>query len=443
MTTSPHTVRCAIYTRKSTEEGLDQDFNSLDAQRASGQAYVLSQQQQGWQCLPQAYDDGGYTGANMQRPALGRLLADIAAGQIDCVLVYKVDRLSRSLLDFARMMAIFAKHQVAFVSVTQQFNTATSMGRLVLHVLLSFAQFEREIISERTRDKIAAARRRGKWVGGHPLLGYDIDPQGFKLLVNEEEAAQVRQIFGLYLGHQSVRKVVEELDRRGWLSKCWQTRKGQRRGGRPFSRSALYHLLHNVAYLGKIRYKKEVHVGEHQALVDQATWDQVHALLQAEHSLRGIAGTSGALLKGLLFCGHCGSAMTPAHCQARHKKYRYYICCRKQKRGAASCPCQSLPAQVMDQFVVKQLGAAGAPFATATASLPAGVQQALGWLAQRWQDLALDQQAGLLHRLLERIDYDGHQVHFTFAAAGLAAILSEIPQQANQPTMEMSCSMTL
>ncbi|GIW56677.1 MAG: hypothetical protein KatS3mg082_3081 [Nitrospiraceae bacterium] len=204
----------------------------------------------------------------MDRPALRRLLADIEAGKIDCVVVYKVDRLSRSLLDFARMMETFEKHQVSFVSVTQQFNTASSMGRLVLNVLLSFAQFEREIISERTRDKIAAARRKGKWAGGHPILGYDIDPRGFKLVVNEDEAARVRAIFELYLEHQALLPVVQELDRRGWVNKRWTTRKGRERGGKPFTKTSLHKLLTNVAYIGKIKYKDEVHDGEHAAIVD-------------------------------------------------------------------------------------------------------------------------------------------------------------------------------
>jgi site-specific DNA recombinase len=251
-------IRCAIYTRKSTEEGLEQEFNSLDAQRESGEAYIKSQAHEGWTCLPERYDDGGFTGGNMDRPALRRLLADIEAGKIDCVVVYKVDRLSRSLLDFAKMMETFEKHQVSFVSVTQQFNTATSMGRLVLNVLLSFAQFEREIISERTRDKIAAARRKGKWAGGHPILGYDIDPRGFKLVVNEDEAIRVRAIFELYLEHQALLPVVQELDRRGWVNKRWTTRKGRERGGQPFTKTSLHKLLTNVAYIGKVRYRDQV-----------------------------------------------------------------------------------------------------------------------------------------------------------------------------------------
>ena len=205
-----HTVRCAVYTRKSTQEGLDQEFNSLDAQREAAQAYIASQRPEGWTCLPDSYDDGGFTGGNLDRPALTRLLADIQSGQIDCVVVQRVDRLSRSLLDFARLMETFEKHQVSFVSVAQQLNSATSMGRLVLNVLLSFAQFEREMIAERTRDKIAATRRKGKWCGGLPVLGYDVDPRGPRLVVNEKEAVRVRGIFALYLERGSLERVVEE-----------------------------------------------------------------------------------------------------------------------------------------------------------------------------------------------------------------------------------------
>ena len=275
-------VRCAIYTRKTSEEGLEQEFNSLDAQREAAKAYMGSQQHQGWLGLPERYDDGGYSGGNLDRPALQQLLQDITAGKIDAVLVYKLDRLSRSLLDFARLMEIFEKYHVAFVSVTQQFNSATSMGRLVLNMLLSFAQFEREIIAERTRDKIAASRRKGKWVGGMPLLGYDIDPQGSKLRVHDAEAARVRALFALYLEYQALGPVVRELDRRRWRTKRWRTRQGHFRGGRAFTRNTLRQLLGNVTYLGHIRYRQEMHPGEHAAIVDPSTWQQVQTLLQAK-----------------------------------------------------------------------------------------------------------------------------------------------------------------
>src|SRR5437879_4515481 len=322
----PAAIRCAIYTRKSTEVGLEQDFNSLDAQREACLAYIQSQRHEGWKCLPQRYDDGGFTGGHMDRPALKRLLADDEAGRIDCVVTYKSDRLSRSLLDFARIIGIFEKHHVSFVSITQQFNSATSMGRLVLNVLLSFAQFEREIISERTRDKIAATRRKGKWSGGFPVLGYDVDKEVLRLVVNPKEAARVRAIFDLYLKHQGLLPVVRELERRGLRTKAWVTRKGRKMGGKLFTKTNLHKLLTNATYAGKLRYKTELHNGEHPAIVDPLKWQKVQELLHGNHH-GGAPLTrngSGAILKGLLHCRPCGCAMTPTHATKGGKRYRYY-----------------------------------------------------------------------------------------------------------------------
>jgi len=355
-------VRCAIYTRKSTEEGLDQEFNTLDAQRESGEAYIRSQQHEGWEYLPDHYDDGGFTGGNMDRPALKRMMADIEAGKINCVVVYKVDRLSRSLLDFAKMLEVFEKHQVAFVSVTQQFNTTTSMGRLMLNVLLSFAQFEREMISERTRDKIAATRRKGKWSGGMPLLGYDVDPRGSRLVVNEQEAARVRAIFELYLEHQSMIATIKVLDERGWINKRWTTRKGHERGGKPFTKTSLYKLLRNVTYLGKIKYKDETHKGEHEAIVSNDLWQRVQVLLGRNGRTGGtsVRNKFGALLKGILRCVPCDCAMTPSHStKDGTKRYRYYVCTSAQKRGWHNCPSKSIPAGEIEQFVVDQIKGIG------------------------------------------------------------------------------------
>ena len=261
-------VRSAIYTRKSTEEGLDQDFNSLDAQRESAEAFIESQKNEGWVCLPKRYDEGGFTGGNMNRPALKRLKADAEAGKIDCFVVYKVDRLSRSLMNFAMMMETLEKHNISFVSVTQQFNTTHSMGRLTLNILLSFAQFEREIISERTRDKMTAARKKGKWIGGVPVLGYDIDPRGRRLIVNEEEAFRVRSIYELYLERQSLLSTAQELNRRGWMTKRWITKKGRELGGKVFDKNRLFRLFTNSVYIGKIDFKGEVYAGEHQSIVE-------------------------------------------------------------------------------------------------------------------------------------------------------------------------------
>src|SRR5258706_12255525 len=253
------TVRCAIYTRKSTEEGLQQEFNSLDAQREASEAFVASQKNEGWQVITDHFDDGGYTGGNMDRPAMKRLLAAVEARSIDCIVVYKVDRVSRSVVDFARIIEIFDRNGVSFVAVTQQFNTTSSLGRLTLNILLSFAQFERELIGERTRDKMSAARRKGKWVGGYPVLGYDVDPAGGRLIVNQEEAEQVRAIFALFEESHSLLLTLAEVERRGWRLKSWTRKSGQFRSGGPFAINSLRRLLTNILYKGAIRHKGQTY----------------------------------------------------------------------------------------------------------------------------------------------------------------------------------------
>ena len=273
-------VRCAIYTRKSTEEGLEQEFNSLHAQREAAEAYIQSQKHLGWTLVPTAFDDGGFSGGSLERPALQLLLEQIEARQVDCVVVYKVDRLSRSLFDFARLMDRFEQRCISFVSVTQQFNTTTSLGRLTLNILLSFAQFERELIGERTRDKMSAARRKGKWVGGTPILGYDVDPGGGRLVINRTEASRVSDIFELYRRHRSLAVVVSELAGRGWVNKSWKSRRGIRHTGKPFSRVSLRMLLSNATYKGKVRYRGVLYPGEHPAIVDESLWNEVNADFQ-------------------------------------------------------------------------------------------------------------------------------------------------------------------
>ena len=352
-------IRCAVYTRKSTEEGLEQDYNTLDAQRDAGEAYIRSQQHEGWVCLPEHYDDGGFTGANMERPALRRLLADIDAGRVDCVVVYKVDRLSRSLLDFARIMEAFDRRRVSFVSVTQAFNTASSMGRLVLNVLLSFAQFEREMISERTRDKIAAARRKGKWVGGMPILGYTVVDT--KLVVDDGEAARVREIFQMYLEKRSILEVAKELNARGWRTKSWNTRKGTTRGGRLFNKKSLYDLLTNVAYIGKVGYKEEVHDGEQTPIVEGRVFTAAQTLLKRNGRSGGRATRTkhSALLRGRLRCATCDCAMSHSFTVRGPRRYRYYVCQRAQKHGWDACPNPSIPAGEVERFVVDEIKRVG------------------------------------------------------------------------------------
>jgi len=354
-------LRCAIYTRKSTEEGLEQEFNTLDAQRESGENYILSQTEEGWDCSTTRYDDGGFTGGNMDRPALKRLMADIEAGKVDIVVVYKVDRLSRSLLDFTKIMETFDRYGVSFVSVTQQFNTTTSMGRLMLNVLLSFAQFEREIISERTRDKMAAARRKGKYVGGAPVLGYDIDRGASRLVVNRRESVHVRRIFETYLQMESLLETVKELTRLGWKTKSWTTKKGKQRGGRPFDRNSLYNLLTNVIYLGKVRYREETYEGQHEAIVDADLFENVQTTLKNNYRNGGSQTRNkyGALLKGLLHCSSCDCAMIHTYTSKGAKRYRYYVCMYAQKRGWHTCTSKSVPAQEMEQYVVDQIRGIG------------------------------------------------------------------------------------
>jgi len=357
------TIRCAIYTRKSSDEGLQQEFNSLDAQREAAEAYIASQKAEGWTCLPERYDDGGFTGGNTDRPALQRLLADIEAGKVDTVIVYKIDRFSRSLADFMRMMTVFEQQGVAFVSVTQAFDTSSSMGRLTLNILLSFAQFEREIIGERIRDKIAASRARGKWTGGTPILGYDVDRSngGPKLVVNAVEATQVCEIFELYLELGSLLPVVAELDRRGWVNKVWTTRDGRKRGGLLFDKCRLHVLLTNPLYVGKVKHKKDVYEGEHEALVTDDVFDRVQKQLQRN----GRASTTphrnrhGSLLRGLLFCKACGRAMTHTFACKGTKRYRYYTCTNAVKSGRCKCPSRSLPAAEIEVAVIDQIRCIG------------------------------------------------------------------------------------
>ena len=316
--------RCAIYTRKSSEEGLDQVFNSLEAQCEACDAYIRSQRHEGWIPARTRYDDGGFSGGNMERPALQRLLADIAAGRVDVVVVYKVDRLTRSLADFARLVEIFDAQGVSFVSVTQQFNTTSSMGRLTLNVLLSFAQFEREVTGERIRDKIAASKKKGMWMGGNVPLGYDASER--TLVINPAEAETVRCIFVLYRELGCVRRVKEEADRLGLITKRSTTANGTERGGKPFSRGHIYQLLSNPIYTGQIAHKGELYPGQHPALIDAETWTAVRDQLatNARDHRRQAKAAEPSLLAGLLVDAN-GERLTPSHAVKKGRRYRYYV----------------------------------------------------------------------------------------------------------------------
>lgn len=317
-------IRCAIYTRKSSEEGLERSFNSLDAQREACRAFILSQRHEGWRAIENLYDDGGYSGGTMDRPALKRLLEDAQAKKIDAVVVYKVDRLTRSLADFAKIIEILDAHQVSFVSVTQQFNTTTSMGRLTLNVLLSFAQFEREVTGERIRDKIAASKRKGMWMGGTVPLGYDVKSR--KLAVNTTEAKRVCEIYRQYLKLGCVSKLKVYLDRQGIRSKERISQAGRKTGGAAYSRGALYKLLQNRIYLGEIEHRGQVYPGEHEGIVPRELWEQVQRRLETNNHAKSNASRAchPSLLAGLLY-DERGNRFTPAHAVKNGKRYRYYV----------------------------------------------------------------------------------------------------------------------
>ncbi len=355
--TVPARVRCAIYTRKSTEEGLEQAFNSLHAQREAAEAYIQSQKHVGWTQLNQHYDDGGFSGGSLDRPGLQQLLVDIEAHRVDCVVVYKVDRLSRSLLDFARLMERFDARSISFVSVTQQFNTTTSLGRLTLNILLSFAQFERELIGERTRDKMGAARRKGKWMGGTPVLGYDVGPNGGQLVINAKEARQVREIFEFYRRHRSLINLVKEATRRGWTTKVWKSRQGVRHRGRPFTKASLRLLLTNMVYAGKVDYRGVIYPGEHPAIVDPELFEAVNAEFKDRRRIKTdpVRNPQNALLAGLLFCTRCDQPMVATYSSKGKRRYHYYVCQSARQRGWQSCPTKSVSATLIEDSVVNQI----------------------------------------------------------------------------------------
>lgn len=347
-------IRCAVYTRKSSEEGLDQTFNSLHAQREACEAYVLSQKHEGWEVIRTEYDDGGFSGGNMERPGLRKLLADIAAKRIDTVVVYKVDRLTRSLTDFAKIVEQFDGQGVSFVSVTQQFNTTTSMGRLTLNVLLSFAQFEREVTGERIRDKIAASKRKGMWMGGVVPLGYDLHDHF--LVLNEPEAERVREIYRIYLDLGCVSRLQDHLHSAGIRSKKRISKTGRATGDAVFSRGSLYELLRNPLYLGKIRHKEQTYPGLHPAIIDRDLWDRVQVKLanNAPKKRERPNGKEPHLLTGLLF-DVTGNGFTPSHTTRKGRRYRYYIALAANqpvdghRTSLLRIPAREIEAIVMDQ----------------------------------------------------------------------------------------------
>ena len=350
-------VRCAIYTRKSTDENMDNDFNSLDAQRESAEMYIRSQAAEGWIALSARYDDGAFSGATVERPALQRLLADVEARRVDVIVVYKIDRFSRSLLDFTKLVEVLEAQQVSLVAVTQQFNTTTSMGRLTLNILLSFAQFEREVIAERIRDKVGAARRRGKYIGGVPPYGYGVDREHKRLVVDPDEATLTRYIFRRYLQLASVANLARELNDRGHRTKSWTTRDGKVRPGVLWEKNHIYRMLSNPLYVGRVRYKDETYPGEQEAIIEQSLWDEVQRCLAHAGRTRGrqSSRTTPALLQGIIQCGCCGTAMGITFTKNRGRTYRYYLCVHAKKDGYGACPIGNVPAGDVERAVLIQL----------------------------------------------------------------------------------------
>ena len=419
-------LRCAVYTRKSTDEGLDKEFNTLDAQREACEAYVASQRSEGWVLLHDHYDDGGFSGGTLERPALKRLLADIEEGRVDVVVVYKIDRLSRSLMDFAKLVEVFDRGGVTFVSVTQSFNTTTSMGRLTLNILLSFAQFEREVIGERIRDKFAASRKRGMWMGGNVPLGYRVENR--KLLVHEPDAEIVRMIFRRFIETGSATVLAKAIRQEGLTKKS----------GKPIDKGFLYKLLNSRTYIGEVMHKGDVYPGEHQAIIDRATWEKVHRILVESPRKRAARtrASTPALLKGLIF-GPTGCAMTPTHTRRGDKLYRYYVSQAVLKHGRDACPVGRLSAAEVEGAVVAQvrgllrepevvIGTWRAARTEIEGISEMEVRESLERLDPIWEELFPAEQARVIQLLVERIDVAPDGVDIRLRVDGLSKLVHEL-----------------
>ena len=419
-------LRCAVYTRKSSEEGLEQEFNSLDAQREACEAYVASQRPEGWLLVGDRYDDGGFSGGTLERPALKRLRADIEAGKVDVVVVYKIDRLSRSLMDFSRLVEVFDQHQVTFVSVTQSFNTTTSMGRLTLNVLLSFAQFEREVIGERIRDKFAASRKRGMWMGGWAPLGYEVKER--KLIVNEVDAKLVQSIFQRFLKTGSATTLARELIAKNVRNKY----------GKLIDKGILYKMLNNPVYVGVAVHKGVSYPGEHVGIIDQKIWDRVQARFQQTPRKRAATtrAQTPSLLKGIIF-GPTGVAMSPTHTRKNGRLYRYYLSQTVLKQGSGDCPVARVPAAEIEKIVIDQVRILllspeiivqtwRSARKTIKGMTETGVRSALRAFDPLWNQLFPAEQARIIGLLVERVDVLTDRVDIKLRIAGVTSLIGEL-----------------
>ncbi len=431
--------RCAVYTRVSTDERLDQSFNSLDAQREAGQAYIVSQRAEGWLPVADDYDDGGYSGGNMERPALKRLMDDILADQIDIVVVYKIDRLTRSLADFSRLIEIFERHKVSFVSVTQQFNTTTSMGRLMLNILLSFAQFEREVTGERIRDKIAASKRKGMWMGGYPPLGYEVKDR--KLIINEDDAATMRRIFQRFSELRSVTELCRELALDGLTTRPVRLKDGGYRNGTPMDKKYISKTLRNPVYVGEISHKGTAYAGQHEPIVTRQLWDRVQAILAEDaHGRMGATQTRGktdALLRGLLYGSDGQKYHITFSKKPSGKKYRYYIPKADKRYGYRSSATGMIPADQIEDVVVNLvIGALQSPesmqgvWKQVRQQYPEieepTVVLAMRRLGDVWKQLFPEEQVRLVNLLIERVQLLSDGIDIVWREAGWKELAGEL-----------------
>lgn len=394
-------IPAAVYARKSTDAKLEQQVNSISVQCAAAKSYIESQRHLGWYCLDEEFNDNNVSGTTLDREALKRLKQRIREGKVNVVVVNRLDRISRSLFQFLDLMAFFEEHGVALVSVTQNINTGDAMGRLMLQIIISFAEFERELIRDRVTERMHAARKKGRFIGGPPVLGYNIKPEGRELEIDELEAIRVREIFGLYLDQRSVKAVVRELSARGWNNKKWVTKNNTLCGGSPFSTSGLHHLLTNPIYVGKVSLKGELFDGVHEGIIDPKIFEQVQSML-AENSVqkggRTHRSSHDALLKGLLNCSACNAAFVHTYTRKKNRMYRYYTCSNKRLNGAHSCPSPSLPAGEIETLVTEQILSIGTD-----SKLQEKVYRQLTETMEE-KRAGLDQQRRTTHRQLERIE---------------------------------------
>jgi len=444
--------RCAVYCRVSSDERLDQEFNSIDAQRDAGHAYIASQRAEGWIPVADDYDDGGYSGGNMERPALKRLMADIDQGLVDIVVVYKIDRLTRSLGDFSRMVEVFERHGVSFVSVTQQFNTTTSMGRLMLNVLLSFAQFEREVTGERIRDKIAASKKKGLWMGGVPPLGYDVNQR--LLVINEAEATVVQRIFGEMLTLGSPTRIAANLTLEGITTKAWTTQDGILRPGKRIDKKYLHKLLRNRIYLGELSHRGNWYPGVHPPIITRELWDQVQQVLAEDGHARSvdtkIRSRTDALLRGLLYAPS-GERMYPTYSRKNGRKYHYYVSRSESRFGAPGKSCERLPAAEIEGAVVAQMRTV----LTSPESIAAVVQHiqqngaqldeattvlAMGRLHDVWDQLFPVERHRIANLMIERIDLVSGGLKVKWRELGWKELIGEFaPLSIGAELLEVEC----